>query len=240
MLIQSLAMGCRRSCRVLDLGDQKKAMIRSFIYLNSFQAVIVIILCFISVGYFSRINISNFLTVDLITLLMSVVILSFIVIIVGWASAVSNATFAWFFFHLFMIALLLIEVIICFFASELSMFVPSASDLWASSDEQDKQDLQRELYCCGLANKTDMAADGCGDATEGCLGKLEEIMTMLRNTTTVAMFVCFALGLFIDFAGCALCLHPDVVTLADHEREMADIAAHQVELEGLSNPFGSE
>lgn len=214
-------------------------MIRSFIYINSFQAVIVIILCFLSVGYFSRTNISDFLSVDLITLLMSVVMLSLIVIVVGWASAVSNATFAWIFFHLFMFSLLLIEVIICFFASELSTFVPSAADLWKSSEERDLVELQSELHCCGLANITDSpAGGGCPDgATEGCIQKLEQTLIMLRNTTAVAMFVCFVLGLFIDFAGCAICLHPDVVTLAEHEREMADIAATQVEMEGPSNPF---
>lgn len=223
---------------MLSPVEQKRAMIRSFIYINSFQAVMVIILCFLSVGYFSRTNISDFLSVDLITLLMSVVMLSLIVIVVGWASAVSNATFAWVFFHLFMFSLLLIEVIICFFASELSIFVRSAADLWESSEEQDRTELQLELHCCGLANITDRPAGKCPDgATEGCIQKLEQTLTMLRNTTAVAMFVCFVLGLFIDFAGCAICLHPDVVTLAEHEREMADIAATQVEMEGLSNPF---
>ena len=62
-------------------------------------------------------------------------------------------------------------------------------------------------------------------------------MTTLRNTSSIAMFVCFAMGVFIQFAGCAICLHPDVITLADHEREMADMAVKEMELEGLENPF---
>ena len=233
-------MACGRRCRTLSLAEEKKAMIRTFMVFNSFQAILVIILCFLSIDYFHTTNFSDFFSVDLITLLMSVVMLALIVIVVGWASAVSNATFAWVFFHLFMVALLLIEVVICFFTSEFSIFMRSAADVWNTSDDEEKRDLQTDLHCCGLANITDRPVGECPNgATSGCLEKLEDILTTLKNTASVAMFVCFVLGLFIDFAGCSICFHPDVVTLADHEREMADIAAHQMELDGFSNPFES-
>ena len=109
---------CRRRCRTMGLAEEKKSMIKSFIIFNSFQAILVIILCFVSIGYFHTTNFSDFFSVDLITLMMSVVMLALIVIVVGWASAASNATFAWVFFHMFMVALLLIEVIVCFFAAK--------------------------------------------------------------------------------------------------------------------------
>jgi hypothetical protein len=204
--------------------------------MNLFQALIVMTLCGLSVGYFSLTNLNEFLSVDSITLFIAVIFLSSIIAIVGWASAVSNALFSWIFFHLFMVSLLAIELVVSHFATELSAFLISASHVWEKSDDGERSELQIDLGCCGLANVTDRPAGNCPPGIEtGCLQKLEDLLANLKNVASVAMFFCFVFGLFIDFAGCAICFHPETLTLADHEREQVDLMTSEVDLDAFSN-----
>lgn len=191
----------------------------------------------ISVKYVNKTDISNLLSVDIVTLLIAIIFLSLIIIVVGWASAISNATFAWIFFHIFMFALLLVEIVVSLFTSNLKGFLISANNHWDLIDDDERIEFQDDLGCCGFLNITDRSAGDCGSSNVGCLFKLQDILITIRNTSSVAMFVCFVFGLFIDFAGCAICFHPDVVTLADQEKELAELAAQQIEMEAYANPF---
>lgn len=200
-------------------------MSKGFISFIIFQSIIVIILCFISISYISTTNISSIVSVDIVTLLIALIFLSLILVVVGISSAISNTSFAWVIFHIFMFVLLVSEVTISLFTSNLT----KASNLWSKLKDSEKKEIGSDLGCI---------YDGTND--ENCINKLSGILTTLRNTSSIAMFICFVLGLFIDFAGCAICFHPDVITLEEHEREMMEISISAANESGsFSNPFAN-
>lgn len=232
-------MGCCKY-RQLTENDEKNLMIKSFQWLNIIQALAVIILCIITMTYLSSTNLSSFLPIDIETMVIAVIILSLILVIVGTASASTNTPFAWFFFHIFLIALLAIELSVSSFTSDLSGFMKSAKELWDSEENEETLiALQFDLECCGFNNLTQAIDQGTCPfgALAPCETKLRDILISLKNTTCVAMFACFVIGLFIDFAGCVICFHPDIITLAAHECEMTEIAAQQMDMEKFENPF---
>ena len=234
-------MGC---CKFRRLNDkqEKRAMSKTFVWLIIIQSIVVIILCLLSINYFNSINISKYISVDIVTMFNAVIILSLILVVVGWASARSNTTFAWFFFHLFMVVLLVVEIIMSWFTTDMNTVIESAAILWKSQEEDERIELQMDLNCCGFDDFVNVTIGnnyGCPqNAKTSCKEELMSILMNLRNTACVSMFVCFVLGIFIDFAGCAICYHPDVISIADHELEMTEIAAQQMEMETFTNPFG--
>ncbi|OHT13734.1 Tetraspanin family protein [Tritrichomonas foetus] len=232
-------MGCCRFRQVKE-ENEKRLMTKTFEACVILQSIAVIVLCLISIYYFNSINISRYLPVDIVTMFIAVIFLTLIIIVVGWAAARSNTTFAWFFFHLFMVALLVIEIAVSLFTSDLSGFLKAAENIW-NNDLEDRRDLQMNLLCCGFLNYThpDENNQCPPSASSNCEEKLTSILLTLRNTATVSMFICFVIGLFFDFAGCAICFNPDIITVADHEREMSELAAQQMEMETFTNPFST-
>lgn len=221
--------------------DEKTCLSKMFMFFIVMQSFTVTVLCIISITYFTQTNINVFLSVDIITLFIAVIILSITLIVVGWGSASSNATFAWYIFHFFMFALLIIEIMVSYYTSNLSSFITTLTLIWNNNEEDERLELQEELKCCGLKNFTN--PDGLNkcpkEAKFSCLDRLRSILITLRNVSIVAMFVCIVIGIFIDFVGCALCFHPDIITLADQERELDELAAHQMDLQEHDNPFAA-
>lgn len=224
-----------------SFNDEKTCLSKMFLFFIVIQSFTVTVLCILSITYFTQTNVNIFLSVDVITLFIAIIILSIILIVVGWGSAVSNTTFAWYFFHFFMFALLCVEIMVSYYTSNLSSFMKTATLIWSKTDEDERHELQSELKCCGLTNFTKPTEKNLcpADAKDACLDRLRSILVTLRNTSIVAMFVCIIVGIFIDFVGCALCFHPDIITLADQERELDELAAHQMDLQGHDNPFAA-
>lgn len=226
----SFLMGCLHQflkCKFKRIhpSEEKSVMSKGFMSFIVFQSIIVIILCFISISYISTTNISSIVPVDIVTLLIALIILSLILVIVGISSAISNVFLSWIIFHIFMFILLVAEIIISLFTSNLT----KASLYWDKLEESEKKEIGSDLGC--VYNSTD---------SNNCINKLSGILTTLRNTSSIAMFICFVLGLFIDFAGCAICYHPDVITLEEHEREMMEININTSnEIGSFSNPFAN-
>ena len=202
------------------MDQEKKVMINSFIVFSVFQTIFVIILCGLSIWYLSNANISFYLPVDITTLLMGIIFLSLILVIVAWSSALNNNYCLWAVFHSFMILLLLTEMTICMLTSNVASILSQAQHAWYTADRTERIDLQLDLTCCGFNNLTDYSEVPCPDgADQPCAQKIQDHMENLRNTASVALFVCFVFGMFIDFAGCGICFHPDTITFAEHEIE---------------------
>lgn len=201
------------------MDEEKKVMSRGFIVFAIIQSITVVILCFISMNTIRSANISKIIPVDIITLLIAIIFLSLIVLIVGWSSAAVNMSFIWGIFHFFMIILLLIEMVICMLTSSVDLYVRVAENNWRISDEADRRYIEINQHCKGFANVTDFPGNATSEYIEPCKIKIQNLFTDLRNSASVALFVCFVFGMFIDFAACAICFHPEVVRFEDQEIE---------------------
>ena len=170
-------------CKVMTMDQEKKVMQNGFIVVSILQSIVVTALCAVSIKYLSGADVSFFLPVDIVTLLMSVMLLSFVVVIMSWASALNNNSCLWSVFHVFMFVLLLIEMVICMLTSNLQSFLNSAQKEWTYADKSTRLDLQLDLDCCGFINITHMPEYPCPQyATEGCMIKLQKLMEIVRNT----------------------------------------------------------
>lgn len=175
------------------------------------------------------------------TLFIAVVILALILLIVGWSSAINNTTCLWSVFHGFMGFMLIIEIIVCLIASNFNGFMKDLESEWSQSEDAEKSEIQADLVCCGLNNLTDRCVLPCPDgASQGCLNVLQDMILTVRNAASVALFVCFTFGLFIDFVGCAICFHPDTINFEDHEKELALNDGRVLDIDAFDNPFASE
>ena len=206
-------------CKKILPQNEKKVMINLFIVLICIQTILTITISANSIFYFNEANLNWFMPIDMITLISAVCILSLIVLIVGCASATSNTTLAWVFFHLFMFALLFIEMIVSWFSSDVQSIIKIAQRTWDLSYEDEKLELQDDLGCCGFSNVTDNPALPCTHNEIGCLTKLSSLMLQVRAISSIALFVDFMFSMFIDFAGCAICFHPDFFTVEEQIEE---------------------
>jgi len=193
-------------------------MTSSFIVFCIIQSVIVISLCSVSIYYFSYPVFRTFLSVDMVTLFIAVIFLSLILLVVGWSSASSNLSCVWAIFHAFMIILLIIEISVSFLSSSIVSFLANLSEMWSKSEQWILVEIQNSHHCCGYYNLSDRVANPCS-STISCFEPIQDIVYRIRNYASVAMFVSFTFGLFIDFAGCAICFHPETISLIEHERE---------------------
>ncbi|EAY17027.1 hypothetical protein TVAG_297060 [Trichomonas vaginalis G3] len=212
---------CRCTCRTMSMEQEKSVMTHGFIFFSIMQTITVVILCSISMAYLSSGNVSYFLPVDIVTLMIGIIFLSIIILIVGWSSALNNTACLWMLFHVFMYCLLLIEMLVSMLTSNVSSFVAAADKEWEKSEPSERFRIGLDLSCCGFWNSTDRNATVCQTGVKACSAVIRTIMTNLRNTASVALFVCFVFGMFIDFAGCGICFHPDTITFAEHEQEEA-------------------
>lgn len=208
---------CR--CKKIYPAEEKRIMIRAFIIFICLQTFFVIALCVTAILYLNATDFTWFMPIDIMTLFIAVIILSLIVLIVGWSSASSNMTFAWFFFHLFMFSLLLIELIISWFSSDVKNFMKLARSSWETSTGDERWRKQDQLKCCGFFNSTDMNEGECEPEIPPCNEVFLLKLTALRDVASIALFVDFVFAMFLDFAGCAICFHPDVVTFNEQLEE---------------------
>ena len=201
-------------------SNEKYVVSVSFIILNIIQSILVMFLCSVSIYYFSMTNISYFLAVDVISLFIAVIILGFMLIVVGWAAALSNTGLPWVMFHICMIILLFIEILLSLATSDYTGLLNTISSTWELAEDSTKTIFQDDLQCCGLLNITDRASGICpNDRTVGCLFKLKDIFIIIRFLTSTAMFICFMFGVFIDMLACAIGFQPDVISIEEQMKE---------------------
>lgn len=210
---------CR--CHKITTEEEKPIMIKVFIVFMVIQTIVVALLCAVSIYYIDLINMSWFLPVDVKTMMIAVIILGLLLLVLGWTSATSNTWFAWLLFHAFMIVLLLLEMIICYMSSNTAGFIKIAQNTWYSpTDIADLSEIQNDLKCCGFVDADDHPAPHCPvEATEGCKTKLSNVMNAIRNTASVALFIDIVFAMFIDFTGCAICFHPELIKYNEHDEE---------------------
>ena len=232
---------CKLSCPIIHPSEEESLMSKGFVLFCIVNFIVIIVLCSISITYITKTNVTSLLSVDVETIFIAVVFLAIIILIVGWSSATNNNFCLWLIFHVFMVVLLLLEVVVCLFTSNFQGFSQSLESEWGIIDEAQKNEIQIDLNCCGLHNITDQSVEPCPrNAENGCLNALDNVLYTVRNAASVAMFVCFTLGLFIDFAGCAICFHPDTINFEEHEKEQAMNDGRALDADAFNNPFASE
>ena len=232
---------CKCSCPIIHPSEEENLMSKGFIFFVILNFIVIIVLCSISITYITKTNVTSFFSVDMETLFIAAVFLAIIILILGWSSATNNNFCLWLIFHAFMVLLLLLEIVVCLFTSNFQGFSQSLASEWRLSEDAEKQEIQNDLSCCGLSNITDQQVMPCPEgATRGCLNALEDVLYTVRNAASVAMFVCFTLGLFIDFAGCAICFHPDTINFEEHEKELAMNDGRVLDADAFNNPFAAD
>lgn len=210
--------GC--CCRKVYPHEEKNLLIKFFVTFICIQTVFVLILCGLCIAQLSLVDLSFFISIDLTTMMISGVFLSLIVLIIGWAAATNNNTFAWAFFHIFMVLFMVFEITVSWFSSDAFSFAKEAEGVWYSAFDDERAEMQTDLTCCGFKNMTDKPSLPCPQNAEvGCQVKLGYIVKYVQDIATVCLFVDFVFAVFLDFLACAICLNPDVVTLEDQVRE---------------------
>lgn len=196
-------------------SQEKQVITNLFIAFAVFQTIGLITLCGITIYYIYQTNVRFFLQVDLLSLVIAVVILGILILVVGWSSAKTDTWMLWLLFHFFMILLLLIEMILSWYSSDVQGFLSAARKTWDTGLDEAISEIEADLQCCGFANSTDSPVD-CRESWEnGCQRKLQSIMIGIRNTASVSLFVDFVFAMFLDFMGCAICFHPTVVHIGE-------------------------
>ena len=221
----------------IEPKDEVRVMGTGFIFINIFQVIAVAILCGYSIHFLSENNIGSFLAIDVISLLISVVILCFIIAVVGWVSAVNNTGLGWIVFHCCMGVLLIIEIVLAITTADYNSIVKTVEETWDFSDDLLRQELQQDLRCCGYYNTSDRPALPCPSDSVSCMEKVRDLFSAIRWVASTSMFCCFIFGFFIDMAGCAMCVHPDTISLEEQQlNDEVDINKIDLE-ENFGNPF---
>ena len=210
---------CR--CRKIQPQEEKSIMIRAFISFLVVQTLTLDVLCGITIYELLSADFDWFLTFDLLTLVIAVIILSFMILVSGFGAATSNTFFTWILFHLFMGVLFIIELLTSWFSSDVDGFLRMAHRTWVSGTDAELRELQDDLLCCGFFNTSDHPPSVvCPDHFSMCCrDKLYQLMSVIRNTASVSLFADFVFAMFIDFAGCAICFHPDTISLDQQVKE---------------------
>lgn len=207
-------------CRKIHPHEEKNLLIKVFIMFICIQTLFVVILCGLCIAQLSYVDLSFFISIDLMTMMIAGIFLSLIVLILGWAAATNNNTFAWAFFHLFMIVFMAFEVTVSWFSSDVGSLAKEAETVWHNAFDDEKSEMQSDLTCCGFKNMTDKPVLPCPQHAEvGCQVKLGYIVKYVQDISTVCLFVDFVFAVFLDFLACAICFNPDIVTLEDQMKE---------------------
>ena len=171
-------------------------------------------------SFFATTNISSFLQIDIISMIISVIILCFIIVVVGWTAAINNTGLGWIVFHCCMGVLIVIEVILSISTANFEGYVKTFGETWDKADDLLKSELQDDLLCCGYLNTSDRPALPCPNkVTASCLVMFKDLFLKIRWVTSTSMFVCFIVCLFIDLAAYAMCIHPDIISLEEQQNE---------------------
>lgn len=200
-------MGCRK----IYPQDEKKLTIKIFTAFIVIHAFFGIGVCIYTTYKFQTINITWFLPIDIITLLIAIAFLNLIVLVVGISSAISNASFAWAFFHVFMLFLILSELAISYFTANTRNIGNIAKKAWFNAEDDELIDLQESLSCCGFAYIWDRPALPCPNVTIGCKEKLFIHTYSICYLMLGFVFVSVLFTLFLDFVGFSICLNPDFI-----------------------------
>lgn len=206
----------------LTFSDEKRIIKRTFIIFSILQFIILVVLSVLTITYLQKVNFSFFFEVDLVTLVMSIILLSAIILIVAISSAITNAMSLWVIFHFFTLILLVAELVISIFYSDTKKLTNAAKSSWDLSTDQERRDTQYNLHCCGFST-LDEACKNFSTIT--CEDKLHDIIGSLRNVASIALFVCFVFSMFVDFVSCAICLYPDMYTVNDRGEEALFVEA---------------
>ena len=209
-----------KCCSPIPLNKELKVFSKTFIIFNAIISILSIASCAISVHYLGKTNVTNFLPVDTISLLISIIILCFIIIVVGWVAAVNNTALGWIIYHVCMVVLLLILFIVAIATSNSDSLVETVKDTWVYSDIDTRAELQSDLQCCGYANSSDNPALPCPNNIDvGCKSKITNLFADIRWICSTALFLLFIFCLFIEMSGCAMCVHPDTISMEEQQRD---------------------
>lgn len=226
-------MGSCCKCSPVPPDKELHVLSKSFIIVNGLMSIFVGLTCAIAVAFLNKTNISAFLSIDIVSLFISVIILCFIIIVVGWVAGVNNTGLGWIIYHICMVVLLLIMIVLSLSTANISSFTSAVNEAWDSANNALKSELQTDLTCCGFYNTTDRISEPCpSGADESCYSALHKLFAQLRFATSGMIFVLFILGVFIDMSGCAICVHPEKISM---EEQQQDDAVNLDDLEDESN-----
>jgi hypothetical protein len=223
------------SCQKIDRTEEEGILVKGFILFLVVQTLFALALFGTIAFFLTRAELNWFLPFDLLTLTIAVIILSFIILVTGVASGLSNVLFAWILFHAFIVVLLVAELLMSWLSSDNEGFLKVAHQTWLTAADEDITEVQHSFRCCGFANVSDRPAGSICPANfdQSCHEALSDTLKSLRNWCSVGMFVDFVFAMFIDFAGCGICFHPDFVPL-DQIREETDEAESFAQSQELS------
>lgn len=209
-----------KKCGKLYPQDEKKMTIKIFGVLIVIHSFFGIGVCIYSTYSLQSVNITWFLPIDVITLLIAIAFLNLIILVVGLSSAISNASFAWSFFHAFMVILIFAEIMISYYTSNVKNVMNIARKAWINSEDDEKADIQNYLGCCGFSDYRDHASIPCPtkinsneilNVTIGCKEQLYTLTTSICYMMIGFVFVSILFTVFLDFVGCSICLEPDLI-----------------------------
>lgn len=206
-------------CRQINLEHSVKYIAIGFIICNFIQALLVIMFCSYTIDFFNRTTISLFMHVDITSSFISVILLCFIIIAVAWATAVNNSYFSWLLYYICMLALLVIEIILAMFASNIDSNIDTVNSTWVTDDFSSPkiQRFQEKYNCCGFLN-TSLSENCCDNDdrlcvdTEPCYHYVIDIVNDIRTNTAMPLFYLFLLGVYLCCMGVAICMNPNFVT----------------------------
>ena len=141
-------------CKKFYPQDEKKLMIQVFSFFVVINCFASIGICAYTIFQCNLVNINWFLPIDIITILIALIILNIIILVVGISSAITNASFTWMFFHIFMISMLSIQLIMSYFTSNSNKVTGFAESAWINAYEDERSELQTDLLCCGFIDST--------------------------------------------------------------------------------------
>ena len=202
------------SCRKLTSNEEKKIISYTLIVFLLAQSLFIFVICYEGIINLLRANLSLFLPIDLVTILISVAILGLLILVIGISSTKTNIFFIWILFHIFLFLMLMIELFTTWVTSDINGIMNIAKKSWGKMLLDDIAELQFELNCCGFENMIN--ASQCPvNADVPCKIKLNDLLSNIRNYVSILLFIDFIFAMFIDFMGCAICFHPEISTPGD-------------------------
>lgn len=204
-------MACDKLYQFIE--NSKKVIQAVFGIASTIQGIVLVVVSAWAISLIWNTNISVFVSFDILSLLCTIIILEFIVVVVGWIAAIANQVFIWAVYHLLIVILLFIEVLISISIRDVSVFLNIVDKNWAITNEGSIGLLQENLICCGLHDLTDHPVEPCPvKATNSCYSSIAEIFQDIKYVSTVMAVVFIIVTSFIDVSGFALCCHPEFVS----------------------------
>jgi hypothetical protein len=213
-LILMSIVGCCRWSKIPPAQEQR-IISKSFGIFLVVHSLAHITLCAVAAAQLYNADLFWFLPFDLFSIIVGLIILSLIILVAGYAAASTNTVFSWILFHVFLWALIFIEIVTPFFLSDVHSLTELAHQAWIASTREEMLDMQALWDCCGFDNTSDTPNNNgtCSDTATPCRDWIFNRLTVFRNATVISLFMDFLFILLIDFVGCGICFHPDFITL---------------------------